>query len=280
MGAQAAGAQVKEQDETQSNKRMAVSVSDSAGSIRDSGADPGNAKSVTQPEPAPLQPEDDEKANSNTLGTGGGADGDRRTSDAPGDGSKLADVPVGAGETGVVSVGKKLANRSASLRNTMPLPALMADAPIVGKTAIAPVGKSVGIPVGKPKIAQQKQQVTKIDWYRYELDFRPLKSGFNVLIRKRLRWSESRYSKMIVKRTCPRLTKRMVEQISVGRFPQTVIAALQDGGIQDGFIKALQERIGKGNGRRKSELTELERSLLARIESSLVASNRGRNREA
>jgi hypothetical protein len=181
-----------------------------------------------------------------------------------------------AGADGVVDRGQELLDSSARLRNATTPPALL-----VGNSQNTHAGKSVGIStsatvgisVGKQQDVQQKQQVSRIDWYRYELDFRPLKSaGYTVRIRKRLRWSGSRYSKMIVKRTCPRLTKKMVEQISVGKFLQATVSALQEGGIQDGFIRSLQERIGKGNGRRKAELTDLERSLLARIESSIRAS--------
>lgn len=184
---------------------------------------------------------------------------------------------LGDGNTEQITRGQKLPNRSASLRGADPLPALMSTTSVVGNSQNAPVGKSKNTPVGKSGFQQQNQQVAKTDWFRYELDFRPLKAGYTVLIRKRLRWSETRYSKMIVKRTCPRLTKKMVNQISVGRFPQTVVAALQDGGIQDGFIKSLQERIGKGNGKRRTDLTDHERSLLARIESGISAGSRSGN---
>jgi len=126
------------------------------------------------------------------------------------------------------------------------------------------------------KQTQQPTEWAKVDWYRHELDFRPLKKGYTVLLRKRLRWSATRYSKTILTRTCPQLTRKMVEQISVGKFTPAAITALQDGGFADGFIQDLQKRIGKGNGRRKADLTDNERSLLARIESSLVASSRGR----
>ena len=126
------------------------------------------------------------------------------------------------------------------------------------------------------KQTQQPTEWAKVDWYRHELDFRPLKKGYTVLLRKRLRWSATRYSKTILTRTCPQLTRKMVEQISVGKFTPAAITALQDGGFADGFIQDLQKRIGKGNGRRKADLTDNERSLLARIESSLVASGRSR----
>ncbi len=131
----------------------------------------------------------------------------------------------------------------------------------------------VGKPVGKQALAQQNQQHSRTEWFRYELDFRPLKTGFNVLIRKRLKWSNTRYSKMIVKRFCPQLTRKMVEQIAVGKFSKETVAALQNGGITDGFIKQLQVRIGKGNGKRRADLTEYERSLLARIESGIRPGN-------
>jgi hypothetical protein len=130
--------------------------------------------------------------------------------------------------------------------------------------------------VGISDFSQQKQQVSRTEWFRYELDFRQLKKGGAwVLIRKRLRWSDTRYSKMLVKRFCPQLSKKLIDQISVGKFSPETIAALQDGGIQHVFISALQERIGKGNGRRRADLNDFERSLLTRIESSLRAGNRG-----
>ena len=155
-----------------------------------------------------------------------------------------------------------------SVGNSLPEP--------VGNSHEKPVGNPVGISVGKSNFTEQKQQVSRTEWFRHELDFRQLKKGGAwVLVRRRLRWSESRYSKMSVKRFCPQLSKKMIEQISVGKFSPETIAALQDGGIQHGFISALQERIGKGNGRRRADLTDFERSLLARIESGIRASNRG-----
>lgn len=183
-----------------------------------------------------------------------------------------------AGEASVEPVKKPVGNspRAASIRTPVVAPAL-AQKP-VGNSLQKPVGKSVGKPVGISDFDQQKQQVSRTEWFRYELDFRQLKKGGAwVLIRKRLRWSETRYSKMLVKRFCPQLSQRLIDQISVGKFSPETVAALQDGGIQHVFIKALQERIGKGNGRRRADLSEFERSLLARIESSLRASGGGGN---
>jgi hypothetical protein len=147
----------------------------------------------------------------------------------------------------------------------------------VGEVGIPATGKPAGISTGKPALIKQNQAITRTEWFRYELDFRKTQRGFNVTIRKRLKWSNTRYSKQIVKRFCPQLTRKMIDQISVGKFSKETIAALQNGGIQDGFIRELQSRIGKGNGKRRTDLTEYERSLLSRIESGISASNRGRN---
>lgn len=144
-------------------------------------------------------------------------------------------------------------------------------------TANTRTGKLAGISTGKQDFGQQNQRVARTEWFRYELDFRKTQKGFNVTIRKRLKWSNTRYSKQIIKRFCPQLTRKMIDQISIGKFLPATAAALQNGGISDGFIKDLQSRIGKGNGKRRTDLTDYERSLLARIESSLSSSNRGRD---
>ena len=152
---------------------------------------------------------------------------------------------------------------------------------VVGNSFPKPEMPTKNARVGISGLGVQNQQLPlklKTEWYRYELDFRPLKKGYTVLLRKRLRWSDTRYSKTILTNSCPQLTVKMVQQISVGKFTAATIAALQNGGIADGFIRDLQERIGKGNGRRRADLTEHERALLARIESSLSAGSRGRNR--
>jgi hypothetical protein len=65
-----------------------------------------------------------------------------------------------------------------------------------------------------------------------------------------------------------------------GKFTPAAIAALQNGGISHEIIKNLAERIGKGNGKRAAELTEYERSVLARIESGLAAGGGRRNASA
>lgn len=139
---------------------------------------------------------------------------------------------------------------------------------------IPAAGKPAGISTGKPALIKQNQAITRTEWFRYELDFRKTQRGFNVTIRKRLKWSNTRYSKQIVKRFCPQLTRKMIDQISVGKFSKETVAALQNGGITDGFIRELQARIGKGNGKRRTDLTDYERSLLARIESGIGAGNR------
>lgn len=202
---------------------------------------------------------------------GGNGSGSQRRNVAVGGqsdslGERLATLGRGVEMPTSASVGKSPQPAPFSLGNSLP------------KTEM-PTDSAKNTHVGISQETTQNQQLparAKTEWYRHELDFRPLKKGYTVLLRKRLRWSETRYSKTILTRTCPRLTVKMVRQISVGKFAATTIAALQDGGFADGFIQALQERIGKGNGRRRADLTELERSLLARIESSLVSGGRKR----
>jgi len=122
---------------------------------------------------------------------------------------------------------------------------------------------------------------TRTEWFRYELDFRERdKGGYYVIIRRRLKWSRTRHAPTIANHLCVGLTKRMVASIKVGKFTDAAISALHNGGINHGVIQKLKERIGKGNGKRASELTEHERSVLARIESNLGASNGGRNDRA
>lgn len=151
--------------------------------------------------------------------------------------------------------------------------------PAVGNSADKSVGNStvkpVGKPVGKSRISQRNQQPTRTVWFRNEIDFRKTKKGYWVLIRKRLKWSNTRYSKLVTKRFCPQMTTKMVEQIRVGKFSKEAQDALQFGGINYVIVNDLLTRLGKGNGKRKAELTDLERSLLARIESSVIANNRG-----
>jgi hypothetical protein len=72
----------------------------------------------------------------------------------------------------------------------------------------------------------------------------------------------------------------MVKSIKDGKFTAAAIAALENGGISHEIIKRLLERIGKGNGKRATELTDHERSVLARIESGLAASDGRRNASA
>jgi hypothetical protein len=121
----------------------------------------------------------------------------------------------------------------------------------------------------------------RTEWFRYEMDFRERKKGgYQVLIRRRLKWSASRYAPTIASCLCVDLTKRMVESMKDGKFTNAAIVSLQNGGISHEIIKNLLERIGKGNGKRATELTEHERSILARIESGLAASGGRRNASA
>lgn len=134
--------------------------------------------------------------------------------------------------------------------------------------------------VGKSKFGKRNQQLSRTEWFRHELDFRRTKKGYQVLIRKRLRWSDSRYSRLVVKRFCPQLTDKMISQIRVGKFSKEAIAALQNGGIGYELASGLLARLGKGTGKRRADLTDIERSLLARIEFGLTAGNRERDTQA
>lgn len=131
--------------------------------------------------------------------------------------------------------------------------------------------------VGKSRNAH-KFSPARTEWFRYEMDFRERKkSGYQVLIRRRLKWSAARYAPTVASCVCADLTERMVKSIKDGKFTAAAIAALQNGGISHEIIKNLAERIGKGNGKRATELTDHERSVLARIESGLAAGGRRRN---
>jgi hypothetical protein len=124
-------------------------------------------------------------------------------------------------------------------------------------------------------------RAARTEWFRYEMDFRSRKKGgYQVLIRRRLKWSATRYASTIASCLCAKLNGRMVDTIKAGKFSPAAIAALQQGGISHEIIKRLPERIGKGNGRRAAELTDHERSILSRIESGLVTSSGRRNASA
>lgn len=151
------------------------------------------------------------------------------------------------------------------------------------------VGKPVGISVGKSVNNQPTQTVSgkcprnahTTDYFRYELDVRESGSGYLVRVRRRLKWSELRYAPVVVSRFCGELTPKMKAQIEGGkRLTAPAIRALQAGGISDEFITKLRERIGRGKGRRRAELDELERSVLHRIESGIEAGRRERDARA
>jgi hypothetical protein len=127
----------------------------------------------------------------------------------------------------------------------------------------------------------QRFSTGRTEWFRYEMDFRDRKKGgHHVIIRRRLKWSANRYAPTIAYCFCGDLTERMVKSIKDGKFTAAAIAALENGGISHEIIKRLLERIGKGNGKRATELTDHERSVLARIESGLAASDGRRNASA
>jgi hypothetical protein len=131
--------------------------------------------------------------------------------------------------------------------------------------------------LGKSLNAQQIP-AARTEWFRYEMDFRDRKKGgYHVIIRRRLKWSAARYAPTITYCLCVDLTERMVKSIKDGKFTGAAVTALQNGGISHEIIKNLVERIGKGNGKRAAELTDHERSVLARIESGLAASGGRRN---
>jgi hypothetical protein len=89
------------------------------------------------------------------------------------------------------------------------------------------------------------------------MDFRDRKKGgHQVLIRRRLRWSETRYAPQVRSYYCADLTEKMVISIKDGKFTSAAVAALERGGISHEIIKNLVERIGRGNGKRAAELTD------------------------
>lgn len=134
--------------------------------------------------------------------------------------------------------------------------------------------------VGKSGNAHRSESA-RTEWFRYEMDFRDRKKGgYQVLIRRRLKWSETRYAPQVRSCYCADLTEKMVNSIKDGKFTRAAITALERGGIGHEIIKSLVERIGKGNGKRAAELTDHERSILARIESGLAAGGGRRNAPA
>lgn len=108
-------------------------------------------------------------------------------------------------------------------------------------------------------------------WFRFELDIRKLDDGYTVRIRKRLRWSEMRYSRTLTSYKCPGLTAAMVNQIRAGCFNDRIRIALTNGGLDYETVKNLVSRGGRGSGQRASGLTDTERAFLARLEYSLAS---------
>jgi hypothetical protein len=142
------------------------------------------------------------------------------------------------------------------------------------------VGRITEKSLGKSGNAQQVS-AARTEWFRYEMDFRDReKGGYHVIVRRRLKWSDKRYAPTIAYCFCPDLTQRMVKSIKNGNFTPAAVAALQNGGIGYEIIEKLIERIGKGKGKRATELTDHERSILARIESGLAAGGGRRNARA
>jgi hypothetical protein len=162
---------------------------------------------------------------------------------------------------------------SASRETVHEMPTKNAHGKISGHFGLKSVGKSENA---------HGFQAARTEWFRYEMNFRDRKKGgHQVLIRRRLKWSDTRYAPTIASCYCADLTKRMVDSIKDdGKFTHAAIAALQNGGISHEIIKRLLERIGRGNGKRAAELTDHERSVLARIESGLAAGGGRRNASA
>jgi hypothetical protein len=130
---------------------------------------------------------------------------------------------------------------------------------IVGKSSQKTVGKSSVSGVVKPT-----------DFFRYEIEYRSLKKGYSVLIRKRLKWSRFRYSRQVISALCPLLTPKHVSAARAGKFSAEAIQAFRQGGIPHEFIKIITKRNGKGAGVRRADLDAGIQLYLARFERMLA----------
>lgn len=140
--------------------------------------------------------------------------------------------------------------------------------------------EGVGNPSAQQVTGKYPQFARKTEWFRHELDFRKSKVGYKVMVRKRLRWSEARFSDQKFACKCPDLTAKMVSDARAGRLTKPAIEALKKGGMSNEVIKQLVERIGKGRGKRRTELEQHERLILDRIERRLATSRGSRDDSA
>jgi hypothetical protein len=62
----------------------------------------------------------------------------------------------------------------------------------------------------------------------------------------------------------------MVSKLRAGKLTAATKAAFEQGGFDREIINALSQREGRGRGKRASQLTETERSFLARLEHSIA----------
>jgi hypothetical protein len=118
--------------------------------------------------------------------------------------------------------------------------------------------------------------------FRYELDVRELKRkpGARVFIRRRLKWSKARYVRTFAIKHCPEITAAMCRRIEQNKLTPAILAAFENGGIGNEVIEELNKRPGRGRGKRESELTDDERTLLRRLERNLATDGRSRNSRA
>ncbi len=131
-----------------------------------------------------------------------------------------------------------------------------------------------------PKASAAVPQLSEL--FRYELDIRELKrkQGYRVFIRRRLKWSKTRYVRTVTLKHCPELTAAMRRLIRQDKLTPATLAAFENGGIGNEIIEHLTERPGRGRGKRESELTDDERTLVRRLERALAGDGKGRNRSA
>jgi len=140
-----------------------------------------------------------------------------------------------------------------------------------------PAQKPAAAPALPPAVAPANlARVRPADFFRYELDIRRAKRGFNVAIRKRLRWSTTRLSRQVAKGLCPTLTDSQVTAIRAGRFPKAITQAIlqNEGNITHEHIKLITNRSGRGIGLRFAELDPRAKFLLARFERLFTGSDR------
>ena len=97
--------------------------------------------------------------------------------------------------------------------------------------------------------------------FRYELHYSRRSTGYAVLVKKRLRWSAVKYSKVIYSANCHGLTDAMVRKLRSGRMTPAISSVLDQAGVGGRIIMSvLGMRQGKGTGLRYRDLSPKQKS--------------------